>query len=99
MEGRNDPTEFIFRGYRFEEYRPRLLQIFLTDHPGRVRATVSRLRSSWIVAQIDSGLPLPILLAICGLENAAGLDKHVPHTHSLNTADYVGLIVGEEVAR
>jgi integrase len=62
VAGRTNLDEYIFRAYRLEEYRPRAIQTFLTDHPARVRATVSRLRSTWIVAQIDNGLPLPVLI-------------------------------------
>jgi integrase len=99
LAGRTDPNEYIFRAYRLEEYRPRAIQTFLTDHPARVRATVSRLRSTWIVAQIDNGLPLPVLMAIGGFTASSGLDKHLIHARPWDIADYVGLIIGEEVAR
>ncbi|TFC16537.1 hypothetical protein E3O46_17955 [Cryobacterium glucosi] len=97
--GRTNPDEYVFRAYRFNEYRPRAIQTFLTDHPARVRATVSRLRATWIVAQIDNGLPLPILTAIAGFTSAASLNKHLAHAQPLDLAEYVGLIIGEEVAR
>jgi integrase len=99
LAGRANPDEYIFRAYRLDEYRPRAIQTFLTDHPAQVRATVSRLRSTWIVAQIDNGLPLPVLMAIAGISASSGLDKHLVHARHLNVADYVGLIIGEEVAR
>lgn len=89
----------VFRGYRLEEYRPRAIQSFLTDHPGKIRATVSRLRGTWLVAQIDTGLPLPILMQIAGLSTAHGLSKHLAFAAKPNMADYIGLITGEEVAR
>lgn len=99
VQGRTDPDEYVFRGYRWDEYRPRVIQNFLTDHPARVRATVSRLRSTWIIAQIDNGLPVPVLLAIAGFASAHSLDKHLAHAKAANTSAYVGLIIGEEVAR
>ncbi|TDW28920.1 tyrosine-type recombinase/integrase [Cryobacterium psychrophilum] len=95
---RTDPNEYVFRAYRFEEYRPRAIQTFLTDHPGRVRATVSRLRATWIVAQIDLGLPLPVLMALAGFSTTGSLDKHLVHARSLDVANYVGLVIGEEVS-
>jgi integrase len=96
---RTDPDEYIFRAYRFEEYRPRAIQTFLTDHPCRVRATVSRLRSTWVVTQIDNGLPLPILMASAGFSTSTSLHDYLVHARPLAVADYVGLIIGEEVAR
>jgi integrase len=93
------PDDFVFRGYRLDEYQPRTLQTFLTEHPARVRATVSRLRSTWIVTQIDNGLPLPVLLALSGLVGAHSLDKHLIHARPANINDYIGLIIGEEAAR
>ena len=98
LVGRTDPDEYVFRAYRFEEYRPRAIQTFLTDHPGRVRATVSRLRATWIVAQIDNGLPLPILMALAGFSSTGSLDKHLIHARPLDMANYVGLVIGEEVS-
>ncbi|TFB97660.1 hypothetical protein E3O35_18190 [Cryobacterium sp. MDB2-A-2] len=99
VQGRTNPDEYVFRGYRWDEYRPRAIQSFLTEHPARVRATVSRLRSTWIVAQIDNGLPVPVLLAIAGFVTAQSLDKHLIYAQTANIDAYVGLIIGEEVAR
>ncbi len=99
LAGRTEADEYIFRAYRFEEYRPRAIQTFLTEHPCKVRATVSRLRSTWVVAQIDNGLPLPILMAIAGFSTSTSLHDHLEHARPLDVADYVGVIIGEEVAR
>jgi integrase len=97
VHGRTNPDLFAFRGYRLEEYRPRAIQTFLTDHPARVRPTVSRLRSTWIIAQIDKGLPLPVLKAIAGFISASSLDKHLVHATPVNLDDFVGRIIGEVV--
>ncbi|GAB3129598.1 hypothetical protein GCM10027056_31920 [Glaciibacter psychrotolerans] len=97
IEDRTDPDEYAFRGYRLEEYRPRAIQTFLTDHPARVRATVSRLRSTWIVSQIDNGLPMTVLTAAAGFSSPHGLIKHLPHAKPVNLADWTGLLNGEEV--
>lgn len=70
--------ESVFRGWRLDEYRPRAIRSFLTEHPSRVRATVSRLRAPWIFTQIDNGLPLPVLMTISGFTATASLDKQVP---------------------
>jgi len=98
LAGRSDPMEYVFRAYRFEEYRPRAIQTFLTDHPGRVRATLSRLRATWIVAQIDNGLPLPILMALAGFSTTGSLDKLLVHARPLDITNYIGLVIGEEVS-
>ena len=99
LDRRTDREEFLFRGHRSDEYRPRAIQTFLTEHPSRVRATVSRLRSTWIVTQIDNGLPLPILKAIAGFISAQSLDKHLRYAKPANIAAYIGFIIGEEAAR
>ena len=65
----------------------------------RVRATVSRLRTTWIVAQIDNGLPLQVLKTIGGFTSASGLDMHLAYAKTPNMDDYIGLIIGEEVPR
>lgn len=96
---RTDLDEFVFRGWRLDEYRPRAIQSFLTEHPSRVRATVSRLRASWIVTQIDNGLPVPVLMTIAGFTAAASLDKHLVHAQPLDLSSYTGLIIGEELPR
>ncbi|TFC28294.1 hypothetical protein E3O53_12485 [Cryobacterium sp. TMT2-18-3] len=99
IQDRPNPDDYVFQGYRWDEYRPRVIQSFLSEHPARVRATVSRLRSSWIVTQIDNGLPLPALMGIAGFASAQSLDKHLAHAKPMNTTAYIGLITGEEVAR
>lgn len=99
INNRTEANSDVFRGYRLEEYRPRAIQNFLTDHPARVRATVSRLRTTWIVAQIDNGLPLQVLKTIGGFTSASGLDMHLAYAKTPNMDDYIGLIIGEEVAR
>lgn len=59
---------------------------------------MSRLRATWIVAQIDLGLPLPVLMALAGFSTTGSLDKHLVHARSLDVANYVGLVIGEEVS-
>jgi hypothetical protein len=38
-------------------------------------------------------------MAIGGFTASSGLDKHLIHARPWDIADYVGLIIGEEVAR
>ncbi|WP_168195289.1 site-specific integrase [Cryobacterium sp. LW097] len=99
IAGRTDIDDFVFRGWRLDEYRPRAIQSFLTEHPSRIRATVSRLRASWITTQIDNGLPLPVLMTIAGLTATGSLDKHLEHARPLDLGVYTGLIIGEELPR
>jgi integrase len=96
---RTDPGEDLFRGFRFDEYPPRAIQTFLTEHPGRIRATVSRLRCSWVVAHLNNEVPAQALMAIAGFSTAGSLDKYLPHVRPLDLDTVVGRIVGEEVAR
>jgi integrase len=96
---RTDPDENVFRAHRFDEYPPRAIQSFLTDHPGRVRATVSKLRCTWVVAHLNNEVPAQALLAIAGFTRAGSLDKYLPHVRPFDLDTVVGRIVGEEVAR
>jgi integrase len=96
---RSNPMEDVFRGYRLDEYPPRVIQSFLTDHPGRLRATISRLRCTWVVTHLNNEVPTQALLAIAGFSSAGSLDKYLPHVRPFNLHTVVGRIVGEEVAR
>ncbi|WP_161498719.1 site-specific integrase [Microterricola pindariensis] len=99
IDGRANADEYVFRGHRLAEYPPHALQVFLTEHPCRIRPTVSRLRTSWIVDHINNGLPLHVLLAVTGLKNAASLDKFLMHARTPALDPYLGLLTGEELAR
>jgi len=99
IEGRTNPDDYVFHGFRYDEYQPRSIQTFLTDHPGLVRATLSRLRSTWITTHINNGLPLPELMAIAGLAATNGLNKHLAQARPANISAFLGLITGEELAR
>jgi site-specific recombinase XerC len=99
IQNRPNAGDDVFRGYRLEEYRPRAIQNFLTDHPARVRATVSRLRSTWLVAQIEKGLDVQVLKYIAGVSSSASLEKHIAFARTPNVDDYIGLIIGEEANR
>jgi integrase len=99
VEGHTDPDEYFFNKTRVDEYRPRIIQTFLTDNPGMIRATAARLRNGWIVTQIDNGLPASVLITIAGVKHLAALTHHMPHTLEFDVNNYLGLIIGEEVAR
>ena len=87
----------LFHAYRFEEYKPNGLQSFLSDNPGPIRASSARLRSGWIVDQIDSGLPLTVLLEITGFASLQSLQPYLEHCHPHHAADHLARITGEEV--
>lgn len=99
VENRTNPDAHVFHGYRFEEYPPRLIQMFLSDHPAQVRATVSQLRATWIIEHLNNGVPLPVLMTIAGVASAGSLDKYLKHTAPVNISEFAGLIIGEEVTR
>ncbi|KQV05052.1 hypothetical protein ASC63_14655 [Leifsonia sp. Root112D2] len=98
IEGRA-PDAFVFHGYRLDEYRPRTIQSFLTENPARVRPTVSRLRSTWIIAHIDNGIPLSVLMSAAGFLSPGSLEKHLRHAKTRNLEDFTGLLIGQVAAR
>jgi integrase len=99
IEGRADPDEFVFRGYRWDEYRPRAIQTFLTEHPSRVRPTVSRLRSTWIITHLNSGASLTVIMAIAGFVSTESLDRHLIHAAPPSLDDYFASTAGGENPR
>lgn len=99
IEGRTDPDEFVFRGYRWDEYRPRAIQTFLTDYPCRIRPTVSRLRSTWIVTHLNNGASLTVIMAIAGFVSTASLDRHLIHAAPPSVDDYFASLIGGEKVR
>jgi integrase len=98
LAGRSNPEEYVFRGYRHEEYRPRAIQTFLTDHPGPVRATISRLRSTWVCTQLEADVPTDIIMTIAGFRSAGSLDLHLAHLPKRSIDNHVGRITGEASA-
>lgn len=93
-----DPKEGdLFHAYRLEEYTPSGLQRFLSDNPGQLRASAARLRSGWIVDQINAGLPMPVLLEITGFTTLQSLQPYLQHCTPHHAADHLDLITGLEV--
>jgi integrase len=98
IEGRA-AADTVFRGPRIEEYRPRIIQSFLTDHPARVRPTPSRLRASWLIHHIDGGVPLQVLKELGGFASYHTLFRYLELARPLNITEFTGLLIGEEIAR
>lgn len=98
IEGRS-MAEPVFRGPYIEEYRPRIIQTFLTDHPSVVRPTPSRLRASWLLHHLDNGVPIQVLKTLGGYASYHTLIRYLDLTRPLEVTDYTGLLIGEEVAR
>ncbi|WP_251449376.1 tyrosine-type recombinase/integrase [Microbacterium sp. Marseille-Q6648] len=98
IEGRN-ATDAVFRGPYIEEYPPRIIQVFLTDHPALVRPTPSRLRASWLIHHIDSGVPLPVLKEVGGFDSYHTLFRYLELARPLTASDFTGLLIGEEIVR
>lgn len=99
IEGREHTSEALFRGPRIEEYPPRIIQTFLTDHPAPVRPTPAALRAAWLVHHINNHVPLQVLRDIAGFEHYDSLVRYYAHANVLDVADFTGLLVGAEVAR
>ncbi|MDZ8276370.1 tyrosine-type recombinase/integrase [Microbacterium aquimaris] len=98
IEGR-PATESVFRGPHIAEYRPRIIQNFLTDHPAPVRPTPARLRAGWIVHHIDKKVPLPVLKEVGGFRTYDTLTRYLDLARPLDASDYTDLLVGKEIAR
>ena len=99
IEGRLDPSERVFRGPRIEEYPPRIIQSFLTDHPAPVRPTPAALRAAWLLHHINNNVPLQVLRDVAGIEHYATLVRYYEHAHVLDVNDFTAQLVGAEVTR
>ncbi|WP_223694852.1 hypothetical protein [Leifsonia poae] len=89
--------DLLFQGYRLEEYPPRAIQTFLSEHPARVRPTVSRLRTSWIVRHLNAGVPVAALVRAAGLAHAGGLEKYLGFADQPSLDDCADLFFGAEL--
>lgn len=92
-------ADSVFRGPHIEEYRPRIIQTFLTDHPARVRPTPSRLRAGWLVHHIEQGVPIQVLKELGGFRTYDTLTRYLELARPLDLSDFTGLLIGEEVVR
>lgn len=92
-------ADLVFRGPHIEEYRPRIIQAFLTDHPSVVRPTPSRLRAGWLIHHLDNGVPIQVLKELGGFATYHTLVRYLDLARTLDITDYTGLLIGEEVAR
>jgi integrase len=87
-------SEFLFHGYRLDEYPPRAIQTFLTDNPARVRPTVSRLRTTWICRHLGNGVPLGALAEAAGLADVGSLEKYLAYVDQPSLDDCADLFFG-----
>lgn len=99
IEGRELTGEALFRGPRIEEYPPRIIQTFLTDHPAPVRPTPAALRAAWIVHHINNHVPLQVLRDVAGFDHYDSLVRYYEHAQVLDVTDFTAQLVGAEVAR
>lgn len=89
---------YLFRAHRLDEYEPHGLQRFLSDNPGQIRPSAARLRAGWIISQINSNLPLSVLLQITGFASLGSLQPYLEHTKCHPIYDHLSLIIGEQAA-
>ena len=87
----------LFHGYRFDEYPPRTLQTFLTEHPCAPRPSASRLACGWLVTLLDAQLPLVLIMELTGYAQTSSLDAVLKYCKTPPTDELVGRIIGEEV--
>lgn len=99
IDGRETSSESLFRGPRIEEYPPRIIQTFLTDHPAPVRPTPAALRAAWLVHHINNHVPLQVLRDIAAFDHYDSLVRYYEHAEVLDVADFTAQLVGAEVVR
>lgn len=99
LEGREDANEYLFRGPRLEEYAPRTLQTFLTDHPAPVRPTPTLLRAAWILHHINNDVPPLVLMDISGIDNFQTLSRYYAHANTPDVDAYTDLLVNSAAKR
>jgi len=99
IEGREHTDAKLFRGPWIEEYPPRIIQTFLTDHPAPIRPTPSALRTGWILHHIANDVPAQVLVEVAGFDSFQPLGRYYDHAKPRTLADYTGLLVGAEAAR
>lgn len=99
IDGRVDGHERLFRGPRVEEYPPRIIQTFLTDHAAPVRPTPAALRAAWLLHHINNHVPLQVLRDVAGFDHYESLVRYYEHANALDVNDFTAQLVGAEVAR
>lgn len=73
-----NPAAFVFRPNRTHDYVNAITNFTGRDNPPRVH--VKRLRSTWIITQLDAGTPLPILLDAAGIDGPDALQQYLRYT-------------------
>jgi hypothetical protein len=66
--------EFLFRPHR-ETMWPNLISNFVTQSPGRTRPQTQRMRSTWIVEQLNSWVPPQAVMDAAGIESLGALER------------------------
>ncbi|GAA0966127.1 hypothetical protein [Actinocorallia libanotica] len=56
----------------------------------------TRLRATWLVALINAGLPLPVIVAAAGLQTLHGLSRILTHVHNVGPEVAATLLRGQE---
>lgn len=98
IDGRVAATEPLFIGYRFPEYPPRLIQQFLDKHPAKVRPTVSRLRTTWILHHLSAGVPVDALSEFAGFTSPVALVRYIAHMPSRPADTFIDMFIGGTAA-
>ena len=91
--------EFAFSGYRPPGYPARVIHQLGIDDPDEQTPSTTRLRATWIVLQLNAGVPLDLLLNIAGLNTPTSLAPYVRVMDRHDLVDYRDIIAGHENAR
>lgn len=82
----------VVHGYRLAEYEPRFITNFFTDNPAPIRPSARDLRRGWVIAQIEAGLPVDVLLTVSGFNSAGALDSYLHYSQKSIPSDFFARI-------
>lgn len=93
------PDEFAFIGYRMPEYPGRVVHRLIVQAPAEDTPNATRLRTTWLMAQLNNGIPLSVLLEVAGLSSPASLAPYMPHVAGRNVLDFRHALTGRGANR
>lgn len=98
VDGRPE-DDFAFTGYRRPAYRARVVHQFGIDDPTEDTPSTTRLRATWIVNLLSSGVPVNRVLQLAGVLETVSLAPYVRAMTLQPLAEHLDLIIGRQVNR
>jgi integrase len=88
--------DFAITGYRLPGYAARVVHQLGIDDPDEPTPSATRLRATWLVGQLNAGVPLDLLLHLAGLTSPTSLTAYLRAITTHHLADYRYLVTGQE---